>query len=105
MPAATLLEARRFRCVRHGNGPVDNAAVELLDHQPSAGLQRGHQPGERLLPLRHVQQHEPRVDEVERLLGQRVGADVVAAELHMRRPAIGRSLHEARVHVGDQHVS
>jgi hypothetical protein len=86
-------------------GPVDDASVEVFDHQPAAGLQRGHEPGERLTPLRHVHQHEPGVDEIERLLGKRVGADVMAAQLHVFRPAIGRALHEAQVDVGDEHVS
>jgi len=29
------------------------------------------------MPLRHVLQHQTRMDEIERLLGERVGADVV----------------------------
>jgi hypothetical protein len=52
-----------------------------------------------------VLQDEPRVDEIECVLRQRVGADVMAAQLHMRRSAISRSLHETRVDVGNQHVS
>ena len=31
-------------------------------------------------------QNEPGVDEIERLLGKRVGTDVMAAQLQMRRP-------------------
>jgi hypothetical protein len=37
-------------------------------------------------------------------LRKRVGTDVMAAQFHMRR-SIGRSLHETRVHIGDQDVS
>src|SRR5262249_26251852 len=93
-------ETLRFRRVHHSNGPIDNAAVELLDHQPAAGLQRGHEPFQRLLPLRHVLQNEPRVDEIERLRRQRVGTDVMAAG---RDAGVSlSSLDETWVDVGDE---
>src|SRR5262245_10715752 len=50
-----------------------------------------------------MHEHEPRVDEIERLLGQRIGADVMAAELYICVPL--PALDEARVDVRDQHAS
>src|SRR5262245_16428670 len=103
--APHLPETLRFRGVRHSNGPIDNAAVELLDHQPAAGLQRGHEPFQRLLPLRHVLQHEPGVDEIERLRRQRVGANVMMAQLDIGELPATRPLDETWVDVGDEYRS
>ena len=97
-----LAEQLALRGVGDGQRPVVKAAVELLDHQPAARLQRRDQLGQRRLPLGDVTQHKPGMNEIERRLGQRVGADVVALQVYVGRPL--RPLDEPQVQVGDQHA-
>ena len=64
---------------------LEDRRHQLLDQQPAAGLQRRDHPHQRGSPFGNERQYRPGVNDVEGAFGQRIDADVVAAQLDIAR--------------------
>jgi hypothetical protein len=78
------------------------ADVEVLDQEPAAGPQRGHNASQGLVPLWNMDQHQAGVHEVEPRPGRLVGGHVVPAHFHVPRQV---RAHLADVEVGGHDVA
>ena len=100
-----MRERSRYRGVAGigaGERAINEHRVVVLDNQPTTRLQRARKARNRRLALWHVNEHQARMDEIERSIGEWIKADIMTTHFEIAAAFLSQG---PRIDIGHQHMT